>query len=87
MTGFDGHRQRRKAGGLLAPVLPAGLAMGKAKLGDDLAGGVDDDDVMGLLRPIKTGEVSVGGLRGGHGGFLVGVSGSLRCSGCLGFCP
>ena len=86
LAGLNGDGKRRKAGGLLAPVLPAGFGMLKTELGHDLAGGVDDDDLMGVLRPIKTGEVGDGGFRG-HRGFPVrGLGGGWR-SGCLGFSP
>jgi hypothetical protein len=34
--------------------------MGKTKLGHDLAGGIDDDGVMVLLRPVYGGEVGEG---------------------------
>jgi hypothetical protein len=58
----------------------------KTKLGHKLAGGVDDDDVVGVLRPIETGEVGDGGSRG-HGGIPVGGSGGGLRSRCLGFRP
>jgi hypothetical protein len=32
----------------------------KTELSDNLAGGIDDDDVRGALRPIKTGEAREG---------------------------
>ena len=64
---FNRHRQGRKAFGLAAPVLPAGFGVLKPKLGHDLAGSVDDDDVMLLLGPIETGEVGEGGFRGQGG--------------------
>jgi hypothetical protein len=83
----DRDGQGRKAGGLLAPVLPARFGMLKTELGHDLASGVDDDDLMGALRPIKTGEVGDGGFTEGHDGFPVrGSEGGLR-SGCLRFSP
>jgi hypothetical protein len=58
----------------------------KTKLDHKLAGGVDDDDVVGVLRPIETGEVGDGGVRG-HGGFLRwGFEGAWGSPG-LGFSP
>ena len=67
-------------------MLPAGFGVLKAKLGHDLAGSVDDDDVMLLLGPIETGEVGDGGSRG-HSGFPVRGSGGVLCSLCLSFGP
>ena len=79
----DRHGQRRIAGGVLAPLLPTFLAMGKTKLGHDLAGGIEDDGVMVLFRPVDGGEVGNGGFRG-HGDFPLGGSGGFWRSGCLG---
>ena len=83
----DGHGQGRKARGLLAPGLPAGLGMLKAELGHDVAGGIEDDGVVMLLGPIETDEVSEGGGRGRHGDFPVRGSGGGWRSVCLGFSP
>ena len=74
LAGFDRHGQRCQAGGLLAPLLPAFGGRGETELGHHLAGTIDDDDVMLLLRPVKTGEVGGGGLEG-HGGVPVGGRG------------
>jgi hypothetical protein len=83
----DRHSQRRKAGGLLAPVLPAGGGMFKVELGHGLAGGIKDDGAVLLLGPIEPGEVSEGHLRGSHKGFLVrGWGAGVRSPG-LGFSP
>jgi hypothetical protein len=43
---------------LLTSLLPAGFGVLKPKLGHDLAGGIEGDDVVILLRPIESGEVS-----------------------------
>ena len=67
-------------------MLPAGFGVLKPKLGHDLAGSVDDDDVMLLLGPIETGEVGEGGFRG-HGGVPVRGLGGVFCSPCLSFRP
>jgi hypothetical protein len=61
--------------------------MGKAELGHDLAGGIEDDDVVVLLRPIEAGEVSEGSFRGRHSDFPVRGSGGGLRSVCLGFGP
>ena len=87
LTGFDGHGQRRKARGLLAPVLPAGFGMLKTELGHHLAGLVDDNDLMGALRPIKAGEVGDRGSRSHRSFFPVWGLGGSWCSGCLSFGP
>ena len=71
LAGLNGDGKRRKAGGLLAPVLPAGFGMLKTELGHDLAGLVDDNDLMGMLRPIKTDEVGDRGSRSHRGFFPV----------------
>jgi hypothetical protein len=83
----DGHGQGGMTGGLLAPLFPAGLSMLKAEFGHDLAGEIKDDDVVMLLGPIETDEVSEGGGRGGHGDFPVRGSGGGVRSPCLGFSP
>ena len=87
LAGLDGHGQGREAGGLLAPLLPASGGMGKVELGHDLADGVQDDDVVVLLRPIKTGEVGERRFRGRHEGFPVRGSGGGSRSFRLAFGP
>ena len=84
---FDGHREGRKARGLLAPALPAGFGVLKTKFGHELAGGINDDDVVLPLGPIETDEVNARGLGGGHDAFPVGGSGAFGCSVCRGSCP
>jgi hypothetical protein len=83
----DRHSQRRKAGGLLAPLWPAGGAVIKVELGHGLAGGIEDEGAVFLLGPIEPGEVSEGHLRGSHRDFLVGGWGAGVRSPGLGFRP
>lgn len=61
--------------------------MGEAELGHNLAGGIEDDDVVVLLRPIETCEVSEARFRGRHSDFPVRGSGRGLRSLCLGFGP
>jgi hypothetical protein len=61
--------------------------MGKTKLGHDLAASVDYNDVMMLLRPVKTGKVSYKGIRRRHCAFPFGGLGAVSRSISLGLSP
>ena len=87
LTGFDGHGQGRIAGGLLAPLLPAGGGVLKVEGGHDLAGGVKDNGMMLVLGPVDAGEVSEGGSGGRHSDLLVGGFGAGLRSPGLRFSP
>jgi hypothetical protein len=72
LAGLDRHGQRRIAGGLLAPLLPAGGGVRKVEGGHGLAGGIEDDGAVLLLGPIQAGEMSEGEFGGSHRDLLVG---------------
>ena len=57
LTGFDDDAQGGIGGDFLAKVLPAFQGVGDAEVGDDLALGIDDDDVMVIASPIEAGVV------------------------------
>jgi len=60
LAGLNGHRQRCKAGDLLTPLLPAFQRVRKTKLGHNLAGAIDDDSMMVMLRPVLCARVGEG---------------------------
>ena len=57
LVGFDDNAQGGIGGDFLTEVLPAGQGVRDAELGDDLALGIDDDEVMVIAGPVEAGVV------------------------------